>query len=253
MTYERLDGTTLICHKLAVSSPSRLRHYSEVHFPEAFIMKRFFVAAATLALVSGTVPSFAQTHPDLSGTWVVQSVDQQRPQADNGGGDRRRAGGGGGFGGRGGFGGGRRGGGGVGGGGGGARTGGGGGGGGRALLGDTYQQDDRIAITQSDDSIIVTNQNMGRMSRYTFDGKESSNPGPGESKVKSKAHWDNASLVVESTVTMQNPRSGDTGGREINVDTRQIWSLNTDGTLKLENRTKAPRGNVTTTVTFRKS
>jgi hypothetical protein len=214
------------------------------------MMNRLFVVVVGIALVSGTVPSFADTHPDLSGTWVVQSVDQQRPQADNGG--TRRPGGGGGFGGRGGFGGGRRGGGGVGG-GGGARTGGGAGGGGRALLGDNYQQDDRIAITQSEDSIIVTNQNMGRMSRYTFDGKETSNPGPGESKVKSKAHWDNAALVVESSVTMQNPRSGDTGGREINIDTRQIWSLNADGTLKLETRTKAPRGNITTTVTFRKS
>jgi len=83
---------------------------------------------------------------------------------------------------------------------------------------------------------------------------ETSNAGPAESKIKSKAHWDNAALVVESTVTATNPRAGDTGGQQqINIDTRQIWSLNADGTLKLENRTKAPRGNVTTTVTFRKS
>ena len=211
---------------------------------------RVVIAGVALAFVFGSIPSQAQTRPDLAGTWVVLSVDQQRPQADNGGGTRRPGGGGGGggFGGRGGFGGGRRGGG-----GGGARNGGGGGGGGRALLGDTYQQDDRITITQAENSVIVTNQNMGRMSRYTFDGKETSNPGPGESKVKSKAHWDDASFVVESTVTMTNARSGDTGGREINVDTRQIWSLNPDGTLKLENRTKAPRGDITTTVTFRKS
>jgi hypothetical protein len=216
------------------------------------MMKRLFVVAAAVALVCGTVPSFAQTHPDLSGTWVVQSVDQQRPQANNAGNDRRRAGGGGGgFGGRGGFGGGgRRGGGGFG--GGGARTGG-GGGLGRGLLGDNYQQEDRISITQAEDSIIVTNQNMGRMSRYTFDGKESSNPGPNDSKIKSKAHWDNASLVVESTLTATNPRNGDTGGNEIHIDTRQIWSLNSDGTLRLESKAKAPRGDITTTVTFRKS
>jgi len=218
------------------------------------MMNRIFVVVAAIALVSGTVPSFAQPHPDLSGTWVVQSVDQQRPQADNGGGNRRRpggGGGGGGFGGRGGFGGGRRGGGGgVG--GGGARNGG-GAGGGRALLGDVYQQDDRISITQAEDSVIITNQNLGRMSRYTFDGKESSNPGPGESKVKSKVHWDNAALVVESTTTMQNPRSGDTGRGEIKVDSRQSWSLTPEGTLRLENKTKGPRGDITTTVTFRKS
>jgi hypothetical protein len=218
------------------------------------MLNRLFVVVAAIALVSGSVPLAAQTRPDLSGTWVVQSVDQQRPQANNGG-NPPRPGGGGGFGGRGGFGGGRRGGGG-GFGGGGARNGG-GGGGGRALLGETYQQDDRITITQAEDSVIVTNQNLGRQSRYTFDGKETSNPGPGESKIKSKAHWDNATFVVESTVTMQNPRSagsggGDTGSREINVDTRQIWSLNPDGTLRLENKTKAPRGDVTTTVTFRK-
>jgi len=214
------------------------------------MLNRLFVVIAAIALVSGTVPSFAQTHPDLSGTWVVQSVDQQRPQANNGNGGQRRPGGGGGFGGRGGFGGGgRRSGGGGFGGGGGARN---GGGGGRALLGDVYQQDDRISITQAEDSVIITNQNLGRMSRYTFDGKESTNPGPAESKVKSKVHWDNAALVIESTTTMQNPRSGDAGGGEIKVDSRQIWSLNPEGTLRLENKTKAPRGDVTTTVTFRK-
>src|SRR5262245_60919485 len=51
----------------------------------------------------------AEAHPDLSGTWIVESVDVQRPQAgaaDYGRGNRR----GGGFGG-GGFGGGQRGGG----------------------------------------------------------------------------------------------------------------------------------------------
>jgi hypothetical protein len=211
---------------------------------------RIVITGVALAFVFGSIQSQGQTRPDLSGTWVVLSVDQQRPQADNGG-DRRPAGGGGGGGrpgGRGSFGGGgRRTGGGF---GGGTRN---GGGGARALVGEMYQQDDRITITQADSSVIITNQNMGRMSRYTFDGKETSNPGPGESKVKSKAHWDDASLVVESAVTMTNQRSGDTGGREINVDTRQIWSLNPDGTLKLENRTKAPRGDITTTVTFRKS
>jgi hypothetical protein len=216
------------------------------------MLNRLFVVVAALALVSSSIPLAAQTRPDFSGTWVVQSVDQQRPQANNAGNDRRRAGGGGGgFGGRGGFGGGgRRGGGGFG--GGGARTGG-GGGLGRGLLGDNYQQEDRISITQAEDSIIVTNQNMGRMSRYTFDGKESSNPGPNDSKIKSKAHWDNASLVVESTLTATNPRNGDTGGNEIHIDTRQIWSLNSDGTLRLESKAKAPRGDITTTVTFRKS
>jgi len=214
------------------------------------MLNRLFVVVAAIAIVSGSIPLAAQTRPDLSGTWVVQSVDQQRPQANNGGNDRRRGGGGGG-----GVDGaeerrpGRRGGG-----GGGARNGGGGGGGlGRGLLGDNYQQDDRISITQAEDSIIVTNHNLGRMSRYTFDGKESSNPGPNESTIKSKAHWDGASLVVESTLTATNPRSGDTGNSEIRIDTRQIWSLNSDGTLRLESKAKAPRGDITTTVTFRKS
>ena len=208
------------------------------------MLNRLFVVVAAIALVSGSIPLAAQTRPDLSGTWVVQSVDQQRPQANNGGNDRRR---GGGFGGRGGFGGGRRGGS-----GGGARNGG-GGGLGRGLLGDNYQQDDRISITQAEDSIIVTNQNMGRMSRYTFDGKENSNPGPNESKIKSKAHWDGTSFVVESTLTATSPRSGDTGNSEIRIDTRQMWRLNSDGTLRLESKAKAPRGDITTTVTFRKS
>jgi len=188
----------------------------------------------------------------LSGTWTVTNVDTQRPQGGgtSAGSRPRGGGGGGGFGGRGGFGGGQRGGR-AGGGGGGGRSG--GGGGGRGALGDVYQENDRITLAQTDDGLIVTNEGAGRMTRYSFDGKETNNPGPGDSKVKSKAHWDGAALVVESTITVTVPRNGDIGGGDLSVDNRQIWSLTPEGMLRLESRTKAPRGTTTTTVTFTRS
>lgn len=207
-------------------------------------MHRVLVIAAALGVLVAWAPrASAQSHPDLSGTWIVQNVDVQRPE---GGANARPGGGGGGggFGGRGGFG--RRGG--FGGGQGrGGRTGGGGRG---AAIGDTFQRDDRVTITQTDDGLIVTNEAEGRMSRYSFDGHETTNPGPRDSTIKSKAHWDGAALVVESTLKMTTTRNGDQGGRDINVDSRQIWSITPEGPLKLETRTKTPRGNTTATVTF---
>jgi hypothetical protein len=229
------------------------------------MIRRLVPLVVAVTFVVGIPSSFAQTRPDFSGTWVVQNVDQQRPEGNAGGGNRRGGGGGGGgFGGRGGFGGGGRGGGRTGGGGG--FPGGGGGGGGRggnrgggggrgALLGEAYQVDDRVLITQNADALIVTHENMGRMSRYTFDGHETTNPGPNDATIKSKAHWDGASLVVEGTTTLAAPQTqnGDTGSSAIKINTKQTWSLDPEGVLKLESRAKTPRGNLTTTVTFRKS
>ena len=194
---------------------------------------RLVTMVAVIATAWGTVPAWGQTHPDLSGTWVVQNVVVQRPQ--QAGRDRPP----GGFGGRGGFG--RRGG------TGGTRS---GGTGGRGLLDNSFEHDDRITIKQSDDALIVTNEAAGRMSRYPFDGKEASNPGPGDSKVTSKAHWDGAALVVENTTTLETPQNGDRAGREVKIDGRQLWSLNQEGRLQLESRTKGPRGTTTMTITF---
>jgi hypothetical protein len=229
------------------------------------MMARAVVALIAFAFVLSGPYAFAQTRPDFSGTWVVQNVDQQRRRATLGAvidaveAEVEAASvGRGGFGG-GGRGGGRTGGGGGfpgGGGGGGGRGGNRGGGGGRgALLGEAYQVDDRVLITQNADALIVTHENMGRMSRYTFDGHETTNPGPNDSTLKSKAHWDGASLVVEGTTTLAAPQTqnGDTGSSQIKIDTKQTWSLDPEGVLKLESRAKTPRGNVTTTVTFRKS
>src|SRR5512138_3527291 len=160
-------------------------------------MHRLLVITGALGvLVAWTPRVSAQAHPDFSGKWVVQNVDVQRPE---GGANSRPGGGGGGggFGGRGGSG--RRGG--FGGGqGGGGRTRGGGGGRGSGAVEDTLQRDDRVTITQTDEGLIVTREEEGRMSRYSFDGKETTNPGPRDSTIKSKAHWDGVALVVESTL-----------------------------------------------------
>ena len=205
------------------------------------MLKPLALIVTAAALVIGmSAPALPQSRPNLTGTWIVENVDQQRPQADTRPRDRDGGRVGGGFGG-----GARR---------GGARGGGGSGGGGDdrdgrrrgrgGLVAASLQKGDRVTLTQSDDSLIVTNEGSGLMSRYTFDDRETSNAGPGDSTIKSKAHWDGVAFVVESKQSMS------TGRGDVTLESRQIWSLNPEGLLTLSARTKMPRGTTTTTVTF---
>jgi hypothetical protein len=203
------------------------------------MLRQLTLASAVAALLVGIVPvSHAETRPDLSGTWIVESVDIQRPQGDGGQrtGDRR---GGGRFGG--GFGGGRRGGGQAAGGAGGDRRGGG------DIRPASFQKGDHLTLKQTEDALIVTDEGTSRMSSYAFDGHETKNPGAGDSSTKSKAHWDGVALVVEST------QSVSTGRGDFTIENRQIWSLSPESILTLATRAKMPRGTTTTTVTFARS
>ena len=203
---------------------------------------------AAAMFVAGSLEGLeAQERPDFSGTWVVERVESAGPQGNVDGG--RRGGGQG----RGGIrgGGGRRGRG-----GGGIRGGGGGGGrgqGGRAGrgsqgagggFGTPYQPGDRVTLTQTSEALIVTDEAKSLMSRYPFDGREMSNPGPAGGTVKSKASWEGAALVIEGT-SVAGPQG------DLTLRIREVRSLSQDGrTMTLVATRTMPFGRMSSTVTF---
>ncbi|MCH7476106.1 MAG: hypothetical protein IIA27_15760, partial [Gemmatimonadetes bacterium] len=63
-----------------------------------------------------------------------------------------------------------------------------------------------MTLTQTDEALIVTDEARSLMSRYPFDGREISNPGPVDSTVKSKTSWEGAALVIESTRSVAGPQ-----------------------------------------------
>ena len=207
------------------------------------------LVVAAAVIVAGSLEGLeAQERPDFSGMWVVERVESERPQGnvDGGrrGGGQGRGGirGGGGRRGRGG--GGIRGGGRDGGRGQGGRAGrrGQGGGGG---FGTPYQVGDRVTLTQTNEALIVTDEARSLMSRYPFDGREISNPGPADSTVKSKTSWEGAALVIESTRSVTGPQG------DLTLRTREVRSLSQDGrTMTLVATGTMPFGRMSSTVTF---
>ena len=192
---------------------------------------------AAAVLVAGSLEGLeAQERPDFSGTWVVERVESERPQGNVDGGRR----GGGRAEGRGGI----RGGGRGGGRGQGGRAGRGGQGGGGGF-GTPYQAGDRVTLTQTNEALIVTDEVRGLMSRYPFDGREMSNPGPANSTVKSKTSWEGAALVIEGTLSV----AGSQG--DLTLRTREVRSLSQDGrTMTLVATGTMPFGTMSSTVTF---
>ena len=196
---------------------------------------------AAAMLVAGSLEGLeAQERPDFSGTWVVERVESAGPQGNVDGG--RRGGGQGGRRGRGG---------------GGIRGGGGGGGrgqGGRAGrgsqgagggFGTPYQPGDRVTLTQTSEALIVTDEAKSLMSRYPFDGREMSNPGPAGGTVKSKASWEGAALVIEGTLSVAGPQG------DLTLRIREVRSLSQDGrTMTLVATRTMPFGRMSSTVTF---
>lgn len=192
---------------------------------------------ATLTLILGPLPStHGQEQPDFSGTWVVENVESQAPQ-DNAGARRGGRGGGG------------QPGGGMRGGGRGGDRGPGGRGGGRqgrgAMVGEAYQTGDRVTLEQTADALIVTDERRSVMSRYPFDGQETSNPDPGASTVTSRTRWEGAALLTESDQTFDGPRGAMT------IEIRVVRSLSADGkTMTVVTRREMPFGTMSSTVTF---
>ena len=179
---------------------------------------------AAAMLVAGSLEGLeTQGQPDFSGTWVIERVEFQGPQRNTGSGRREGSRGGGDM-----------------------RGGGGRGGRGRgAIVGPPYQEGDRVTLRQTNEALIVIDEGRSLMSSYPFDGRETSNPGPGDSTITSTAKWEAVALVIESVVSVVGPQG------DITLNTREVWSLSEDGnTMALVMTGKMPFGTLSSTVTL---
>lgn len=105
-----------------------------------------------------------------------------------------------------------------------------------------------LAITQTA-SEITLERKMGenaQKSVYKLDGSESVNPSPRGGDVKSKAKWDGANLVIESTQTMN------MGGNEMTMTSKEVWSLGADGAITVQTARTTPRGEMTSKTVYTK-
>jgi hypothetical protein len=118
-----------------------------------------------------------------------------------------------------------------------------GGPGGGAPMGDVTLA---IAQTAAD---ITMERKMGenvQKSTYKLDGSESVSTSPRGGDIKSKAKWDGANLVIESTQTMS------MGGNEMTITSKEIWSLGADGAITVVTTRTTPRGEMTTRTVYTK-
>lgn len=118
-----------------------------------------------------------------------------------------------------------------------------GGPGGGAPMGDVT-----LTITQTAAEITIERK-MGEMAQksvYKLDGSESVNPGMRGGEVKSKAKWEGANLVIESTQTMN------MGGNDMTINSKEIWTLGTDGAITVETTRSTPRGDMTSKTVYTK-
>ncbi len=199
--------------------------------------------AAVGALLAWGWVAGAQSHPDFSGAWVVESVEAPaRGQGDAGGaggaGRRSGRGGGGADGGRGGFAG-ERGGQGR----GSAERGAGQGG----PVGPAFRVGDAVQIKQTADQLFVTRERDGGgvMTSYALDGSESRNEEPDGTMSMSKTRWEGEALVTTGSVSVSNMRG------DMTIKTRAVRSVSGDGgTMTLALTADTPRGKRTTTVRF---
>ncbi len=176
-------------------------------------LRMAFVPLALLAMAALAAPAAAQG-TDFSGTWRLDADASELP--DFGGGGR-------GFGGR-----------------GAGRQGGGGGGfGGGART---------LVIVQTPAMMIVEQQTArgSRAATYRLDGEESTNSGPrGEQTARSR--WDGAALVTEGTQSVSTPRG------DFSLEFTEWRTLSADGgTMTVESVRSTPRGDIETTLVYRR-
>jgi hypothetical protein len=94
-----------------------------------------------------------------------------------------------------------------------------------------------VEIKQSADTITI-----GAAS-YKLDGSESVNEGRG-GQAKSKAHWDGAKLVIETTRDIQG----------MSITSKEVRSLSADGKeMTVETNFSTPQGDQTTKQVYTKS
>lgn len=179
-------------------------------------MRRIAIGTfGTTLLLSLTLS--AQSRPDLSGAWLLDSSAGSRGQSSGGGGAAV----------------------------GGAIAGSGAGGsmgaasGGGARMGGAGGRISPMHITQTATSLTIERAVGSNTQTYvfTFDGKENVNVN-GRITSKTRSHWDGSRLVTEGTQTF----SSDTG--DLTMIVREVRSLASDGTLVVESERTA-EGNKT--------
>lgn len=181
-------------------------------------MKRLRIAFVPLALLAAAAlaaPAAAQ-EADFSGTWRLDADASALP--DFGGGRR--------------FGGGGR-----------PRGGGGGRGPGRPGGGAAA-----LVVVQTP-ALLIVEQQSDRGSRavtYRLDGEESSNAGP-RGEQTSRSRWDGAALVTEGTQAVSTPRG------DFSMEFTERRTLSADGgTMTVETTRSTPRGDLDTTLVYRR-
>jgi hypothetical protein len=99
--------------------------------------------------------------------------------------------------------------------------GGGGGGAGRGMGGAAP-----LAITQTDDKLVIEiKAETPRTLTYALDGKESVNPGMRGAETKSKARWEGESLIIESTTAMSTPNG------DVTITAKEVRTVSADGKM----------------------
>lgn len=177
-------------------------------------MRRLRIAFVPLALLAAAALAApaAAQEADFSGTWRLDADASELP--DFGGGRR--------------FGGGGR-----------PRGGGGQGPGGGAAT---------LVIVQTP-AMLIVEQRTDRGSRaatYRLDGGESSNPGP-RGEQTSRSRWDGAALVTEGTQAVSTPRG------DFSLEFTERRTLSADGgTMTVETTRSTPRGDLDTTLVYRR-
>jgi hypothetical protein len=120
-----------------------------------------------------------------------------------------------------------------------------GGGGMGAPMGDVT-----VTIKQSADTVTIE-QKMGetgsRTLTYKLDGSESVNQGMCGGEAKSTTKWDGNKLVTESTQTFNGPNG------EMTMKSKEVRSLDADGTMHVEVTRETPRGTNTSKLVFKKT
>jgi hypothetical protein len=113
------------------------------------------------------------------------------------------------------------------------------------VVGSPYQEGDRLTLRQTNEALIVTDETRSRMSSYPLDGRETRNPGPGDSTITSETSWEGAALVTESSLSGAGPRG------DMSLSAREVRSVSEDGrTMTLVVTGKTPFGALLSTVTL---
>ena len=107
-----------------------------------------------------------------------------------------------------------------------------------------------VTIKQTADTLTIE-QKMGEMGtrtmNYKLDGSESVNPGMRGGEAKSTTKWDGDKLVTDTTQTMTGPNG------EMTMKSKDVRSLDPDGTMHVEVTRETPRGTSTSKLVFKKT